>query len=152
MKPIASACLLVVCAAPLPAQAHPAGGPLAVVEGLFEAMRRADTTAMRAVFDPSTRLVSTTTRNGVPVMRVVAIEQWLQAVAGAPAQLDERIWDPVVQIDDHLATVWVRYELLVDGELSHCGVDAFQLFKSAAGWKIFQVADTQRREGCEKQS
>jgi hypothetical protein len=27
-------------------------------------------------------------------------------------------------------------------------VDAFQLFKGPAGWRIFQVADTQRRENC----
>ena len=32
---------------------------------------------------------------------------------------------------------------------SHCGVDAFQLVKTAAGWKIFQLSDTRRKEKCE---
>jgi hypothetical protein len=42
----------------------------------------------------------------------------------------------------------VKYELLAGGEFSHCGVDALQLFKSASGWLVVQVADTQRRQGC----
>jgi hypothetical protein len=83
-------------------------------------------------------------------MRSVPIERWLAAVAGATISLDERIWDAEVRVDDNLATVWVKYELVAGGEFSHCGVDAFQLFRSAAGWKIFQIADTQRRENCRR--
>ncbi|TAK42505.1 MAG: hypothetical protein EPO28_07185 [Saprospiraceae bacterium] len=33
--------------------------------------------------------------------------------------------------------------------MSHCGVNAIQLFKSAeGGWKIIHITDTRRREGC----
>jgi hypothetical protein len=125
-----------------------ADGPLAVVERLFDAMRQRDTAAMRAAFDTSARLIGTSNRNGVPTIRVIPIQQWLEAVGRAGVQLDERIWDPVVQSDDNLATVWVKYEFLAGNEFSHCGVDAFQLFKGASGWKIFSVADTQRRDNC----
>jgi hypothetical protein len=148
MKPVVGFLTLVLAASPLPAQQPPDDGPLATVERLFEAMRQRDTTTMRAQFDSSARLVATSNRNGVPTMRVIPIEQWFEGVGRATQTLDERIWDPVVQTDDNLATVWVKYEFLVGGEFSHCGVDAFQLFKGAEGWKIFQVADTQRRESC----
>ncbi|MBI5914693.1 MAG: nuclear transport factor 2 family protein [Bacteroidetes bacterium] len=33
--------------------------------------------------------------------------------------------------------------------MSHCGVDAFQLFKGENGWKITQISDTRRRENCQ---
>ena len=148
MRPLVGLLSLVVVASPLAAQQGAPDGPLAAVERLFEAMRKRDTTAMRALFDSTARLVGTVDRTGQPALRGVSIEQWLQFVGRATQQLDERIWDPVVQVDDNLATVWVKYEFVAGGQFSHCGVDAFQLFKSPTGWKIFQVADTQRRENC----
>ena len=147
MRPIVGLLSLVVVS-PLAAQQPAADGPLAAVERLFDAMRKRDTTAMRALFDSTARLVTTGTRNGQPTLRTIPIEQWLQGVGRATQELDERIWDPVVHTDDNLATVWVKYEFVAGGQFSHCGVDAFQLFRSTTGWKIFQVTDTQRRDNC----
>src|SRR5436309_1278445 len=80
--------------------------------------------------------------------RAISIDRWLQVVDAATRELDERSWGSEVRIDDNLATVWVKYEFVAGGQFSHCGVDAFQLFKGPTGWKIFQVADTHRRENC----
>src|SRR5688572_4378733 len=93
-------------AAPTPAPAPP--GPLTTVQRLFDAMRQRDTAAMRAAFDSNARLVTTGVREGQPILRVVPIALWLERVGGATQTLDERIWDPVVQVDDNLATVWVK--------------------------------------------
>lgn len=138
-------------AAPLggPAAAQTAGDtPLAAVQRLFDAMRQRDTATMRGLMDPGVRLVTTMTRNGQPVLRLGTVDEWIGAVGRAGVELDERTWDPEVEVDDKLATVWVKYEFVAGGQFSHCGVDAFQLFRSPAGWKIFQVADTQRRDNC----
>ena len=70
-------------------------------------------------------------------------EQWPEEV------WDERIWDAEVRVDGNLATAWMKYAFYAGDEFSHCGVDAFQLFKGVDGWKVFHVADTRRREGCE---
>ena len=152
-RSLAAAAVLGLAAFPASpeAQSTSADAPLAVVQRLFDAMRGRDTAAMRALFDPNARLMTTTTRNGQPVLRTSSVEEWLGVVGGATVELDERIWDPSVEVDDRLATVWVKYELMVDGRFSHCGVDAFQLFQGAAGWVIFQVADTRRRENCRRQ-
>jgi hypothetical protein len=148
MKRLAGLLSLTLIPAPFAAQQTVPDAPLATVERLFDGMRRRDTAAMHALFDSTARLVTTSNRNGQPVMRVASIERWLQAVGSATQELDERIWDAEVRVDDNLATVWVKYEFLAGGEFSHCGVDAFQLFKGPAGWKIVQVTDTQRRENC----
>ena len=83
-------------------------------------------------------------------LALTPIERFIQAIAGAPAgiKLDERIFDVEVRQSDNLATVWTRYSFFEGEQLSHCGYDAFQLFKSAQGWRIIAIADTQRREGC----
>jgi hypothetical protein len=38
----------------------------------------------------------------------------------------------------------------VDGEFSHCGVDAFILVLTEDGWRILSIADTRTTEGCRR--
>ena len=136
-------------AAQAPAPAAPDPEIMATVTKLFDAMRAKDTVALRAVFDSSARLVSAfTRRDGVTGVRATPIGDFVRAVGSATVALDERIRDPEVRQDGGLATVWTDYAFYADGQFSHCGVDAFQLAKTAAGWRIVALADTQRREGC----
>lgn len=69
------------------------------------------------------------------------------AVASASG-LDEPIRNAKVHIDGDLALVWAEYQVRVNGAVSHCGYDAFQLIRRAGSWKILSIADTFRREGC----
>ena len=143
-------------AAPAPARAQAAGSSgqadreavLGVVKALFDGMRAHDSTAIRETLHEQARLLTTTTKDGAPVVEVEAIGGFLAAVAGSGSELDERIHDPEVRVDAGLASVWTEYDFYLDGELSHCGVDAFQLGRTARGWKILQIVDTRRTEGC----
>jgi hypothetical protein len=100
------------------------------------------------LLDPAARLFTAETRAGQPTLHAASVDAWLGAVGRATVELDERIWDPRVETDDNLATVWVKYELLVDGKFSHCGVNALQMVRGASGWRILQIADTHRRDNC----
>ena len=118
---------------------------VAVVVQLFDGMREGDSAMVRSTFAPDVRLVSTSSRDGQPALQSVEIDRFLEAI-GTPHEevWDERLWNVEVRIDANLATVWTEYAFYLDEELSHCGVDAFQLFKASDGWKIFQIADTRR--------
>lgn len=147
--------LATATAGPLAAQAPAPGderaAALQVVTGLFDAMRAGDTTAMRAAFAPGVALQSVGAgRDGVVAVRATPLDDFLKSVAGRPAGavLDERLRNPVVQVDGPLASVWVDYGFFVSGKFSHCGVDAFTLAKGAGGWRIIGIADTRQREGC----
>lgn len=101
---------------------------------------------MRATLHSTARLYATSTNpQGEPVHRVVPIDGWLAAIARAPGKPDEKFYDPEVRVDDHLATVWFRYDFFIGENFSHCGYDSFQLGKLDGAWKIIQLADTQRR-------
>lgn len=141
--------MMVLCfaATPLGAQVD-ADDPVAVVEELFVAMKAGNADAMEALFHEDVRLVTTAVREGQPVAQLVDVARWLEGVRGSQRELDERLYDTQVHVDQGLASVWTRYDLFVDGELSHCGVDAFLLVATEAGWKILSIADTRTREGC----
>ncbi|HLB54142.1 MAG TPA: nuclear transport factor 2 family protein [Gemmatimonadales bacterium] len=123
---------------------------LAAVQQLFDGMRAQDTARMRAVLHPDARLLSAGVREGIPVVTVVSPGRWLEGVAKATGgTLDERLRNPVVQVDGGLASVWVEYTFYVGERMSHCGVDAFHLARTPEGWRIVDLADTRRREGCQ---
>lgn len=134
---------------PRTAQQQPDPEIRRTIDRMFDAMRAKDTVALRSVFDTTARLVTTFTgRDGHPAIRVIPIDRFIQAIGGSAAKPDERISDVEVRQDDRLATVWARYTFYAGEQLSHCGYDAFQLFHGDQGWKIFAIADTQRREAC----
>jgi hypothetical protein len=145
--------LLAAMAMPAPAAAQESeeAAVMAAVEAMFDAMRAGDSAAMRAVLHPTATGASVSVREGVPTLtREESLDGFVQAV-GTPHEevWDERIWDAEVRIDGNLATAWMKYAFYLGAEFSHCGVDAFQLFKGEDGWKVFHIADTRRREGCE---
>jgi hypothetical protein len=122
---------------------------MTVVKRLFDGMRTRDTAMMRSTFAPGTVL------GGVPQgdrpVRFTPIEAFIAGIAAAPAGqlLNETLYDPEIRIDGGLATVWTFYTFHVGERLSHCGMDAFQLVRTSAGWKITALADTRQTTGCE---
>lgn len=132
----------------VPVGAQVADDPRGVVEELFVLMKAGDAAAMASLMHEDARLVTTAVREGVPVARAMGVQGWLDGVGASERELDEQIYDLEVRVEDGLATVWTRYDLYVDGEHSHCGVDAFQLVMTADGWRIIGIADTRTTEGC----
>jgi hypothetical protein len=123
---------------------------MAVVQGVFDAMRTRDTASLRAAFVPGASLATTFVRDGQPVVQRDSVEAFVRSTASAPAGLllDERLYHPQVRVSDGLASVWVEYDFYAGERFSHCGVDAFHLARTPEGWRIVHLADTRRREGC----
>ncbi len=124
---------------------------IAVIQRMFDAMRAGDSTALRSTFDATARLQTVfTNKEGKTSLADETVDEFAKAV-GTPHKevYDERIWSYDVRIDGRLATAWTEYSFFLDDKLSHCGVNAFQLFKGENGWKITQITDTRRRNGCQ---
>lgn len=121
-----------------------------VVKLLFDAMRVGDATTAKSVFDSTARLQTTfTDYQGKASMMTEDVAGFVKAIGTPHDQIwDERVWSYDVRIDGSLATVWADYTFYLGDKMSHCGVDAFQLFKSPSGWKIIQIADTRRTTDC----
>ncbi|MFC6998364.1 nuclear transport factor 2 family protein [Rufibacter roseus] len=123
----------------------------AAVVKFFDGMRAGDSTMAKSVLTPNARLLSVaTTKDGTAALRETPMQKFVEMIAQPhPQVLDEVIWDVKVQIDGNLATLWCEYAFYVGDTFSHCGVDAFQLYRSPEGWKIFSIADTRRKENCD---
>ncbi len=119
---------------------------VAAVERLFEAMRTNDSTLARSTFHPTARL-GRAQEDGI----AFGSPDGIVAAIGQPKDevWDEPIWDWTVNVDGRLAQMWTRYAFYRGDAFSHCGVDAFELYRSdEAGWQITQLVDTSRQEDC----
>ncbi|GAB4250425.1 MAG: hypothetical protein Kow0027_13830 [Saprospiraceae bacterium] len=123
---------------------------IATLSKLFDGMRAGDSAAVSSVFHPEARLQSAfISRDGTPVLAAQEISKFVEAVGTPHDEVwDEKIWTYDIRIDKNLATAWTDYTFYRGEEMSHCGVNAFQLFRDSEGWKIIQITDTRRRDGC----
>jgi hypothetical protein len=122
------------------------------VTQLFAGMNQGDSAMVHGAFVNGASFYTVTKdKEGKPVLRKDELQRFLTAVGTPHDQAwSEPIWDVKIQRDGNLASVWTKYAFYLDKQFSHCGVDAFQLFKGVDGkWRIFYLADTRQREGCE---
>jgi Putative lumazine-binding len=122
----------------------------AVVVQLFEGMQKHDSTMIRACFHSSARMQSIGANRKTNVVELTTentIDGFANSIGSLPAttKIEERVLSYEIRVDAQMATAWTPYELYVNDKRIHCGVDAFQLYKTEKGWKILTIADTRRK-------
>lgn len=142
------ALLVTALVVPTGARAQDEAGARAAVEQLFEGMRTANSDMVRAVFAPGARFALLDTSDGSLGVRVQAVDAWTEAIGRSGGRWDERVYDLDVRIDGAMASIWAPYTFYLDGAISHCGINSIELLHDADGWKITQISDTRRRDGC----
>ncbi|MEM9897430.1 MAG: nuclear transport factor 2 family protein [Bacteroidota bacterium] len=122
-----------------------------VIDNVFGAMRKNDSTLLKTSFvnSPNT-FTAFFDKEGRSQLIPGNFQRFVHAIGQPKDQVwNEPIWNEKVEIDGNLASVWVDYAFYIDDQFSHCGVDAFHLIKQDDGWKIFHLVDTRRKDDCE---
>jgi hypothetical protein len=120
---------------------------LAPITQLFDGMAKRDAAAIKKPLLTGGTMVLM--RDGKPTQ--MTFEDFATRL-GKPGttQIQERIHDPLVRIDNDLAVVWAPFEFLVDGKVDHCGTDLFNVVRADGQWVIASVADTGRKDCARK--
>jgi len=150
MKKLLITGLLLTSSAGLFAQQTATDAVKQTINSLFDGMRKGDSTMLRAAFAKDMILQSVSTdKAGKVVLSTENANDFVKAVGTPHAAIyDERITFGTINIDGDLASVWAPYQFYLGDKFSHCGVDVFQLLKSADGWKIIYIVDTRRKDNC----
>ena len=106
---------------------------LKVVQAFFDTMTAKDVDGAREILVPQGRFHAM--RAGSEP-RSLSNEEYLAQLQASKQTMRERIWNPDVRVHGSIATLWAPYDFWIDGKLSHCGVDAFDLIKTDKGWKL----------------
>ncbi len=121
------------------------------INTLFDAMRKGDSTLFRSVFSRSMIFHQriSNDKNGKVTLSTENAGDIVKRI-GTPHALvyDERIVYGAIKIDGDLACVWAPAKFYLGDQFDHCGVDAFQLMRTADGWKVFSLVHTARKDNC----
>lgn len=146
--PLAALILTLIAVRPLAAQTEEQA-VLDAVQAFFDAMAAGDAEASRrTMLEEGQWFVPSEGPGGMQLARAPHGEYLARLEAG-DERLLERMWDPTVLVHGPIAIVWTPYDFHLNGEFSHCGVDAFSLVKTDEGWKISGVIFTRETEGCD---
>jgi hypothetical protein len=109
---------------------------LKTVQAFFDTMTAKDVEGARKILQPQGRFHAMRMRDGKPDVRAFSNEEYFATLQAGEQKMRERMWNPEVRIHGLIATVVAPYDFWIDGKLSHCGTDAFDLIKTEEGWKL----------------
>lgn len=119
-----------------------------MVQEFFDAMTHRDVERMKSMLTYDGILYGyRDSSNGLSILRR-AHREYIEGLAEGDSRLVERFWDPQVLLHDRMAAVWTPYDLYVDGEFSHCGIDNFSFLKTDQGWKITGIVFSMESDDC----
>lgn len=116
---------------------------LGVVKQLFAEMAAANPPGIIALNTPGAQLAAIRKmKDGNVRLDVINREEFSKFFTDKIVVIEERMYDPKVVVDGDWAMVWGRYVFWVGGKISHCGIDQFNLVRTAEGWKLANGAST----------
>lgn len=133
---------------PASAQTSAESDVVAVVNRVFDGMRKGDSAMVRPLFHTKARIITMDLRSERPARVEESVEGFIRSVGSPRTEVfDEQLSNVKTMIDGSLASVWADYKFYRGTTLSHCGVDHFLLVKESGRWQIIELADT-RRTNC----
>ncbi|HZY40273.1 MAG TPA: hypothetical protein VFE53_26650 [Mucilaginibacter sp.] len=120
------------------------------INTLLDAIRKGDSTLSISVLSKGMiKQRISNDKNGKAILSTKYAGDLVKAIGTPHAVVyDERIVYDVIKIDGDLACVWAPYKFYFGDQFSYCGVDVFQLMRTADGWKVIYVMDTERKNNC----
>lgn len=117
---------------------------LAVVNQLFAEMAAANPSGIIDLHTGANSQLAgiRKTKDGKTRLDMIDRDAFSKFFTDKTAQIKETMYDPKVVVDGDWAMVWGRYVFWVNGKVSHCGIDQFNLVRTDAGWKIANGAST----------
>ena len=116
---------------------------IASLQGVFDGLAARDRNMIAAQLLPGGS--ATLMRNGKPVQMAFDTFAERLSTPGTDTR-QERIYDPVVHIDNNIAYIWTRFDFVLNGKIDHCGTDSASLVKVDGRWLIASLSDTSRTD------
>ena len=90
-------------------------------------------------------------KEGNTRLREVEFSKFLKSIVSIPDSISfkEVITKYTIKVDGPMANAWTDYQFWLREEMSHCGVNSFQLMNQKGQWQIIYLIDTRRKDSCQ---
>lgn len=121
---------------------------LATVDALFVAFETGDAAALLRQVYPDGRVTASGMRgDGASNLRQQTWTAFAERIKPS-ATFQERISNPEMHIDGDIAMIWGPFVVRIEGKVSNCGVDHFDLVRENGVWKVMNLTFSSRTSGC----
>jgi hypothetical protein len=132
-----------------PAAMTEEAGVMVPIDALLVALAARDGQAILAQVRPDgSATVAEEKPDGTRSVRRTSWPDFAASIRPGSERYVERLTDPAVDIDGDIAMVWSPYVFTIDGKVSHCGTDHFDMVREAGRWKIANLTWSKRTTGC----
>lgn len=141
-----------ICSFGLSAQADEKMAVQKTIEDFFAGFHAQDSMQIKATVSEGVVMQRIQEKkDGTGELRTDDFHKFLKGIVSIPEdrKFEEKITSYNIKIDGAMANAWTEFEFWMDGKLSHCGVNSFQLYNDGTGWKIFYLVDVGRNEDCQ---
>lgn len=135
--------MLLLALSPLFSKANEVMQP---IDNMFDAMREHDGEKLLAQFVEGAMLERATKTNEI---QNSDLAKFAEFVTKTDKHLDEKLFNVKVHQSGNVASAWTPFAFYLDGKLSHCGINSFQLVKQKEQWKIRYLIDNAHQGDCE---
>lgn len=140
--------LLLIFTFQVHAQDKPRDEVKLVVDSFIEALNTQDTKSLIKLMDRNIGFMTVFFDGSKSILAAESVEMFIENIESTKeGSIKEELLNYKITASEALATVWSEYNFYVNGHLSHCGENAFQLYKSPKGWRIIQITDTRYKKG-----
>jgi len=134
-------------AGPIPPPDFETATVLAPIQQLFAAFEAGDSAAMLRLVYPGGRVTATGERASGSGLRQQSWTEFAQRVTPG-STFQERISDPAIEVDGDVAMVWAPFVIRMNGKVSNCGFDLFDLVRENGAWKVMNLTFSSRTTSC----
>ncbi len=134
-------------AAPIPPPNFGSPDVMRPIQQLFAVFEAGDAAAMLRQVYSAGRVTTTGTRASGSGLRQMSWTEFAARIK-PDARFTETISNPAIEIDGDVAMVWAPFVVRVDGKVSNCGYDHFDLVRENGVWKVMNLTFSSRITGC----
>lgn len=123
---------------------------ISVVQQLLDVLETGDIQKGKQAVIPGAYLISVQEGNTENPVNYRTFDEFFDFLAQSKDRRKETMSRENIMIRKGIALLRADYELFLNDQLHHCGVNAFTLIKIKGAWKIVNVVYTFETVGCEK--
>jgi tricorn protease-like protein len=119
------------------------------VDLFVEGLNNNDTLVIRKVIDPNLGLLTVFHDGKKNILAAETVDMMMESIAKPKTKLYREEQDQcIIETNNVLASVWCKYVFYEENKILHCGINAYQLYKTKKGWKIIQITDSRQSFNC----
>ncbi len=119
------------------------------VDKFVEGLNKRDTVVIKKLVDQNLGLLTVFHDGKKNIIAAETLEMLMKSLSKSKSKTYyQEQSECIIETNNVISTAWCKYVVYDGTKIVHCGVNAYQLYKTNKGWKIIQITDSRQNIDC----